>query len=190
MRPEIAKPLEATIERWRALDLGDTFDPGAAAAVVETGLSGLCVPVEVGGLGASMAEAAEVLLALGAVDGSSALGFAMQVHVTGAIRETDGFPASTRDRLWRAILDDGALLNNAVADSVPENFVGQPSRVASCSVTARTESFSGPVTFTTVGGDATRAKHCSVIALASPCQMVLNQPMPRSTGSPARSQGR
>jgi alkylation response protein AidB-like acyl-CoA dehydrogenase len=126
MRPEIAKPLEATIERWRALDLGDAFDPRAAAAVVETGLSGLCVSGDVGGLGASMAEAAEVLLALGAVDGSSALGFAMQVHVTGAIRETHGFPAATRDRLWRAILDEGALLNNAAT----EEGGGSPARGA------------------------------------------------------------
>ena len=73
MRPEIAKPLEATIECWRALDLGDTFDPGAAAAVVETGLSGLCVPVEVGGLGASMAEAILAQMAVEmARDGMSA----------------------------------------------------------------------------------------------------------------------
>ena len=37
------------------------------------------------GSAARMADAAEVLLALGAIDGSTALGFAMQVHVIGAL---------------------------------------------------------------------------------------------------------
>jgi alkylation response protein AidB-like acyl-CoA dehydrogenase len=126
MRPEIEAALSAAIGELGALDLGDAFDPRAAAAIVEAGLHRLCVPVEAGGLGASMAEAAEVLLALGAVDGSTALGFAMQVHVTGAMREDDGFDTAMRERLFRAILDDGALLNNAAT----EEGGGSPARGA------------------------------------------------------------
>jgi alkylation response protein AidB-like acyl-CoA dehydrogenase len=73
-----------------------------------------------------MADAAEVLLALGAVDGSTALGFAMQVHVTGAMRDADAFPKPIRERLYRSIVADGALLNNAAT----EEGGGSPARGA------------------------------------------------------------
>jgi alkylation response protein AidB-like acyl-CoA dehydrogenase len=126
MTPEIAVALEDGIERLRALELGDAFDPRAAAAIVGAGLHRLCVPTDAGGLGASMAEAAEVLMALGAVDGSTALGFAMQVHVTGAMREADQVADDMRGRLYRAIVDDGALLNNAAT----EEGGGSPARGA------------------------------------------------------------
>jgi alkylation response protein AidB-like acyl-CoA dehydrogenase len=124
--PAIARALDDAVKRLRALELGDAFDPRAAAAMVASGLHALCVPVEVGGLGASMNEAADVLMAIGAVDGSTALGFAMQVHVTGAMRETESFPGALRDRLYRAILDTGALLNNAAT----EEGGGSPARGA------------------------------------------------------------
>jgi alkylation response protein AidB-like acyl-CoA dehydrogenase len=126
MTPEIAAELDDAIERLRALALGDAFEPRAAAGIVGSGLHRLCVPTEAGGLGASMAEAAEVLMALGAVDGSTALGFAMQVHVTGAMREADQFAKDMRERLYRAIVEDGALLNNAAT----EEGGGSPSRGA------------------------------------------------------------
>ncbi len=117
MTPETAAALAHAVDRLRGLDLGDAFEPRAAVAIVESGLHRLCVPVEAGGLGASMAEAAEVLLALGAVDGSSALGFAMQVHVTGAMRDAVAFPEAICERLYRSIVDDGALLNNAATEA-------------------------------------------------------------------------
>ena len=127
MTPEIAAALEDALERLRALELGDAFEPRAAAAIVGAGLHRLCVPIEAGGLGASMAEAAEVLMALGAVDGSTALGFAMQVHVTGAMRDQDDVIRSPqRDGLYRAIVEDGALLNNAAT----EEGGGSPARGA------------------------------------------------------------
>jgi alkylation response protein AidB-like acyl-CoA dehydrogenase len=123
---EIAAALEDAIERLGPLELGDAFEPQAAAAIVGAGLHRLCVPTDAGGLGASMREAAEVLMALGAVDGSTALGFAMQVHVTGAMREADQFARDMRERLYRAIVDDGALLNNAAT----EEGGGSPARGA------------------------------------------------------------
>ncbi|MEO5885158.1 MAG: acyl-CoA dehydrogenase family protein [Candidatus Limnocylindrales bacterium] len=126
MTPEIEAALGAASDRLRELHLGDTFEPRAAAAIVEAGLDRLCVSVADGGLGASMLEAAEVLMALGAIDGSTALGFAMQVHVTGAMREATSFPAAIRDRCYRAIIDDGALLNNAAT----EDGGGSPARGA------------------------------------------------------------
>ncbi len=120
--------MDDAIARLRALDLGDAFEPRAAAAIVGTGLHRLCVPVSAGGLGASMVEAVGVLASLGAVDGSTALGFAMQAHTTGALREAapGSVPDAIRDRVWAAIVGDGALLNNAAT----EEGGGSPARGA------------------------------------------------------------
>jgi alkylation response protein AidB-like acyl-CoA dehydrogenase len=139
MRPAIETPLGEAIDRLRALELGDAFEPRAAAAIVDTGLHGLCVPAEAGGLGASMEEAAEVLLALGAVDGSTALGFAMQVHVTGAMRDAVVHPDEVRDWVYRAIVERGALLNNAAT----EEGGGSPARGAIPGTTAHGDDTDG-----------------------------------------------
>ncbi len=125
MRPGIAAVLEPTLDALRALDLGDAFEPRAARVIVEHGLHRLCLPTDAGGLDATMVEAAEVLAALGAVDGATALGFAMQVHTTGALRDGD-VPDEVRDLVWRAIVEDGALLNNAAT----EEGGGSPARGA------------------------------------------------------------
>ncbi len=81
----IERALADALERLGALDFGDAFEPRAAEAIVASGLHRLVVPESLGGLGARMAEAAGVLTRLGALDGSTALGFAMQVHVVGAL---------------------------------------------------------------------------------------------------------
>lgn len=120
------------LERLATLDLGDAFEPMAAEAIVAAGLHRLVVPVADGGLGARMADAAEVLMALGALDGATALGFAMQVHVVGAMRDSVGVPAALRDRLFRAVADDGALINNAAT----EEGGGSPARGAIPGTTA------------------------------------------------------
>lgn len=126
MRPEIAASLDDAVARLRDLELGDAFDPRAAAAIVASGLHGLCVPASAGGLGATMAEAAHVLLAIGAVDGATALGLAMQTHVIGAMRDAGAFPESVREAVYRRIVDDGALVNNAAT----EEGGGSPARGA------------------------------------------------------------
>lgn len=126
MKPAIGAARTDAAARLRALDLGDVFDPRAATAIVDAGLHQLCVPEAVGGLGASMAEACEVLMSLGSVDGSTALGFAMQVHTTGAMRDADTFPEGIRERLYAAIVEGGALLNNAAT----EEGGGSPARGA------------------------------------------------------------
>ncbi len=118
--------LAAATERLAALDLGDAFEPRAAEAIVATGLHRLVVPAAAGGLGARMTEAAEVLMALGSVDGSTALGFAMQVHVVGALVDSTGVPDTLRDRVYAAIVHRGALVNNAAT----EEGGGSPARGA------------------------------------------------------------
>ena len=133
MTPEIRTALDAAVQQLGDLDLGDRFEPRAASAIVDAGLHRLCVPIQQGGLGASMVEAADVLTALGAVDGATALGFAMQTHVVGGMRESAVFPDRLRERLYRAIVDDGALLNNAAT----EEGGGSPARGAIPGTTAR-----------------------------------------------------
>jgi hypothetical protein len=101
--------------------------------LVAAGLHRLCVPEGLGGLGATLAEASEVLLALGAIDGATALGFAMQVHVTGALRDGQGAVEEVRDRLFRAVVAHGALVNNAAT----EEGGGSPARGAIPGTVAR-----------------------------------------------------
>jgi len=127
--------LADALERLRALELGDTFEPRAAAGLVESGIHRLVVPVAAGGLGARMAESAEVLMSLGAVDGSTALGFAMQVHVVGAQIDSVGVPDGLRERVFRSIVADGALVNNAAT----EEGGGSPARGAVPGTTAVAE---------------------------------------------------
>ena len=74
-----------------------------------------------------MAEAAEVLMALGAVDGSTALGFAMQVHVIGALVDSvGGAGRPPRSAVRARSSTDGALVNNAAT----EEGGGSPARGA------------------------------------------------------------
>jgi alkylation response protein AidB-like acyl-CoA dehydrogenase len=118
--------LADAVGRLRALELGDAFDPRAADAIVAAGLHHLVVPTDKGGLGARMVDAARVLATLGAIDGATGLGFAMQVHVTGALVDSAGVDQGLVDRVMRAVVADGALLNNAAT----EEGGGSPARGA------------------------------------------------------------
>ena len=126
LRGAIEGPLRDFMSRLEALAPGDSFDPRVPEALVASGLHRLPVPVSNGGLGASMPEAAAVLLRLGAVDGSTALGVAMHVHAVGSIAESAAWPAPTRERVYAAIVEDGALVNNAAT----EEGGGSPARGA------------------------------------------------------------
>lgn len=137
LRDAIARPLSAAIASLDAIALdrivpGDAFDPRTPAALVSAGLHRLVVPVAQGGLGATMVEAAEVLAALGAVDGSTALGFAMHVQVVGAASQSDSWPTPLLDRFYAAIVDDSALVNAAST----EEGGGSPARGAIPGTTA------------------------------------------------------
>ncbi len=133
MRADLQGAVDGLVERLLALELGDAFDPRAAQAIVASGLHRLTVPAEAGGLGAGMVDAAEVLARVGAVDGSTGLGFAMQVHVIGAMRDAPGVPDAIRERVYRAIVEDGAFVNNAAT----EEGGGSPARGAIPGTTAR-----------------------------------------------------
>ncbi len=135
MRPPIRAALDAALDGLTALELGDAFDPRAASVIVESGLHGLCVPADVGGLDATLVDAAEVLTEIAAVDGSTGLGLAMHVHVSGAMRDSEMFDRPMRERLYREILDAGALLNNAAT----EEGGGSPARGAIPGTVAETD---------------------------------------------------
>jgi alkylation response protein AidB-like acyl-CoA dehydrogenase len=127
--------LADALERLRALELGDVFEPRAAEAIVASGLHRLVVPAAEGGFGARMADSADVLMALGAIDGATALGFAMQVHVVGALVDSMAVPDDLRRLVFRSIVDEGALVNNAAT----EEGGGSPARGAVPGTTAVAE---------------------------------------------------
>ena len=118
--------LAAACKAIEVLRPGDTFDPAVPAALVDTGLHVAAVPTTFGGGGAGMSEVVAILTALGAVDGASALGFAMHLHVTGAAAQSNAWPPALRERLFRAVVDDGALVNAAST----EEGGGSPARGA------------------------------------------------------------
>ncbi len=128
----VERAIADALARLGALELGDAFEPRAAEAIVASGLHRLVVPESAGGLGARMADAAGVLMRLGALDGATALGFAMQVHVVGALVDSTAVPTGLRERVFRAIVDDGALVNNAAT----EEGGGSPARGAVPGTTA------------------------------------------------------
>jgi alkylation response protein AidB-like acyl-CoA dehydrogenase len=105
-------------------DRAGVFPAADFAEIRAAGLLGLMVPARLGGTGASFADYAEVAMALGAGNGSTALVFNMHASVTGALAQTPddlvralGVPESyfaARDRMLTAARD-GALY--AVATS-------------------------------------------------------------------------
>ncbi len=132
MRDLLTERLADAEARLIALGLGDAFDPGAPTAIVAAGLHLAPVPVEAGGLGIGMLEAVDLLSAVAAVDGSTGLGFAMHVHVVGAMAQSNGWPSGRRESIYARIRDEGALLNAAST----EDSGGSPARGAIPGTTA------------------------------------------------------
>ena len=118
--------LAAACAAIEALEPGDAFDPAIPQAIVATGLHAAAVPVEAGGGGVGLAGIVRILTAIGAIDGATALGLAMHLHVTGAAAGSPVWPPATLERLFRAVVDEGALVNAAST----EEGGGSPSRGA------------------------------------------------------------
>ncbi len=125
LSPALAAAATAAVVALRALgDAGDVFRPAAVDAVRTAGLHRLVLPVGRGGFGAGLRASAEVLAAVGAVDGSTALGLAMQTHLLGSAMESGAWPAAALEQLVQAVVRDGALVNSAAS----EEGSGSPSR--------------------------------------------------------------
>lgn len=187
LRPAIADRLADACARLHALEPGDRFDPGVPAAIVAAGLHLLPVPADAGGLGATMGESAEVLAALGAIDGSAALGFAMHVHAVGSIADADAWPAAPRDRLYRSIVVGGALVNNAAT----EEGGGSPARGAIPGTTARPDNSGagGAVAAWTLTGEKTWTTWLPVLQHAFVSACIEDAAAPTRDGAPLTSIG-
>lgn len=133
LSPAIACALEDAIHHLRPLAGGEVFDPAVPAVLVRAGLHRLPLPQDVGGLGGRMNEAVRVLAALGAVDGSAALGMAMHFHTLGAAVESGIWPATLLREVFRAVAEDRALLNLTAT----EERGGSPARGAIPAMVAR-----------------------------------------------------
>lgn len=121
---DIRGRLAAALEAVEALNPGDAYNPAIPAALTASGLHLLCLPVAAGGLGGGMTAAVDVLSAFGALDGSTALGFAMHTHVVGALLDSDGWSPDLRRWVEALVVREGALLNAAST----EEGSGSPAR--------------------------------------------------------------
>ena len=79
-------------------------------------------------------------------------------------------------------MDWAGLLSQAVSASFPVNCVSRFISSPSCLATEWTVIVSGAVRLSTRGGLAQRFRLRRMRSLASPCQMQLKWPMPRSIG--------
>ena len=122
--PTLADRLAQAVAAIEAIDPGDRYEPAVPAALIASGLNLLCLPHDSGGLGGGMADAVDLLAALGAANGSAALGFAMHTHVVGSMYESDGWPVDLRTWLGGLVRDEAALLNSAST----EEGSGSPAR--------------------------------------------------------------
>jgi alkylation response protein AidB-like acyl-CoA dehydrogenase len=116
-------------ERAAGHDVDGSFPEADFDDLRAAGLLGLMAPARLGGVGASFAEYAEVAMALGAGNGSTALIFNMHASVTGALALTDedlaralGVPESffaARDTVLR-----GAVAGRLYAVAMSERGAG------------------------------------------------------------------
>jgi alkylation response protein AidB-like acyl-CoA dehydrogenase len=133
LRPEISAALADGLRLLRPLAGSDVFDFAVPSSLVQAGLHLLPLPLEAGGLGGRLSEAAQVLAALGAVDGSAALGLAMHYHTLGAAVESCAWPVNLLNEVFRAVREEGALINLTAT----ETQGGSPARGAIPGTTAR-----------------------------------------------------
>ena len=80
------------------------------------GYTAVSVPAEHGGGGFGLDDVAMAQIELAKGDGSTALGLAMHLMLCGTERQARQWPEAARERIFRAVVDEGALLNNAAAE--------------------------------------------------------------------------
>lgn len=98
----------------------------------ESGYLALTVPEEFGGRGANVLEIALAQERLARGDGSVALAATMHLGHVGMLAQTRAWPPAIFERLCRAIVTEGALINSAAS----EPDLGSPSRGGLPSTTA------------------------------------------------------
>ncbi|MCJ2068901.1 acyl-CoA/acyl-ACP dehydrogenase [Methylobacterium sp. J-030] len=124
--PDIVGSLAGRIAEGAARhDRAGTFPHDSIAALREAGLLALTVPRRLGGGGAGLARAAEIVRTLGSGDPATALVLAMQYTQHSLIHRSDApWPRDLADRVGLAAVARGALINALRVE--PE--LGTPSR--------------------------------------------------------------
>ena len=153
LRPDLVDTAQQLAQMWRTRaaehDAEASFPFSNITEAREAGLLALAVPQEHGGLGASLLETVVVLEHLAQGDGPTALVLAMQQHILGGVAESGAWPTAAFERVCRAVVEQGALLNSAAS----EREMGSPSRGGTFATVAhKTEqgwSISGRKIFTT-----------------------------------------
>lgn len=105
-------------------DRDGSFAHDNVRALHEAEIYKLHVPREFGGMGFGLPAAVQVLRVIAQGDTSTALGYAMHLHKTGQLAEQAPWSPDTLARMWREIIETGALINSV--ESEPD--MGSPSR--------------------------------------------------------------
>ncbi|KQT59834.1 acyl-CoA dehydrogenase [Methylobacterium sp. Leaf456] len=122
------------------------FPHAPLAALREAGLIGISVPERLGGGGAGLARAAQVVGAIGAGDPAVALVLAMTLLQHGLIhREGTPWPRALADRIGREAATDGALINALRV----EPDLGTPARGGLPATVARRDRLTGRKIYST-----------------------------------------
>jgi alkylation response protein AidB-like acyl-CoA dehydrogenase len=103
-------------ERAAAHDRDATFPHENFEELRAAGYFAAPVPEQYGGQGHGLADVALAQLALAAGDGSTALAVGMHLMVVGSEAAGRGWPEPLRERVFHAVVEDGALVNNIAAE--------------------------------------------------------------------------
>ena len=93
-----------------------TFPHEHFEAARRAGYTAASVPSEYGGGGYGLDDVALAQIELAKGDGSTALGLAMHLMMCGTEAQARQWPEAARERIFRAVVHEGALLNNAAAE--------------------------------------------------------------------------
>ncbi|MYE32732.1 MAG: acyl-CoA dehydrogenase [Chloroflexi bacterium] len=98
-------------------DRAGSFPYDHFEAARRTGYTAASVPESYGGGGYGLDDVALAQIELAKGDGSTALGLAMHLMMCGTEGQARQWPEAARERIFRAVVQDGALLNNAAAET-------------------------------------------------------------------------
>ena len=98
-------------------DRAGTFPYEHFEAARRAGYTAASVPAEYGGGGYGLDDVALAQIELAKGDGSTALGLAMHLMMCGTEGQARQWPEAARERIFRAVAHEGALLNNAAAET-------------------------------------------------------------------------
>ena len=97
-------------------DRDGSFPTENFEAMRDAGYLAASIPEEYGGPGHGLTDIVLAQLALAKGDGSTALSVGMHLMTTGTEAASKSWPAEIRERIFRDVIDNGALVNNIAAE--------------------------------------------------------------------------